>query len=255
MNGYHINSIRNLLILFLFVLFAFSCAGQSQKSVQKSMVLYKMAIDLDMKGETTQALSQALKAEKLNPKDPDIQNLLGLMFMRKQMYDRAEKHFQNALSIDKEFSEARTNLSFLYIEKNMFDKAIEEGLKAVENITYTSPERAYNNVGFAYYKKGDITSAKEYYNKSLLHNGQFYLAHRNMGVLEFEAGNYKRARQSFESSIKGCRQCAFLYYDLGKAQLKLNDRTGAMNSFEKCVEKAQNEDFRNKCEKKIAILK
>jgi Tfp pilus assembly protein PilF len=219
------------------------------------MVLYKMAVDLDMKGETTQALSQALKAEQLNPKNPDIHNLLGLMFMRKQMYERAEKYFKDALSLDETFSEARTNLSFLYIEKNMLDKAIEEGLRAVENITYTSPERAYNNIGYAYYKKGDLVQAKEYYKKSLLHNGQFYLAHRNLGILAFEAGDYRRARSSFETSIKGCGQCGFLYYDLGKTLLKLNDRKGAVESFESCVEKSNNEEFKSKCESSLAALK
>ena len=234
----------------------FSSCADRQKAIEQAQLHYKMAIDLDVKGENTQALAAALRAEKYNSRDPEVQHLLGIMFIRNKMYDRAEQHLKKALDLNKEYSEASTALSYLYIEKNMFDEAIEQGLKAVENITYDTPERAYNNVGWAYYKKGDINQATNYFRKALLHNKDFFLPHMHLANIYYENGKYSDAKKEYQASIKGCGECANLYYQLGLTLLKLKDKAEAVKTFEQCKNTSkQDEDFAEKCSKKLAILR
>lgn len=243
-----------LITPILFMLLISSCSNK-EKALKESQIHYRMALDLDIKGESTQALAEALKAEKMNPKDPDVHNLLGLIFTRKNLFDRAEHHLKEAVKLNPEYSEARNNMAFLYIKQNRYDEAIEQATKAVENITYGSPERAYNNIGWAYYKKGDLENASENFKRSLMHNRDFFLAHWNMARIYFETGKYDRAREAYEKSIKSCKECADLYYDLGMTHLKLKDKKSALKSFEECVNLSKEDSLKDKCSGKIAILK
>jgi type IV pilus assembly protein PilF len=180
-----------------------------------------------------------------------------LMFVRNKMFDRAEKNLKRAIELDPEYSEARVNLSFLYIEKGLFDEAIESGLKAIENITYSTPERAYNNVGWAYYKKGDLDNAANYFSKAMIHDKLFFLPHKNLAMVYMEKGKYQEARKEYEASIKGCEECADLYYGLGLTLLKLKDKKGAVKMFEECRNRSKDkdDDFSEKCASKLAVLK
>ena len=173
-------------IVLMLLLVAFSgCGPSKEKRAKESAMRYRIAHDLFYKGDTTQAMSELLKAEKLTPDNPDIQNLLSLAYAQRGMTKEAEKHARMAIKLDPEFSEARNHLCAIMIDEKRYDEAIAECTKSVENVTYATPERPYHNMGIAYERKGDSAKAIESYKKALLHNRNFVLSRRSLASVSY----------------------------------------------------------------------
>src|SRR5262245_33706713 len=136
---------RKIILVVLIAAFVSSCADH-EAMVEKSRIHYDMAFDLLQKGEQAQAISQVNEAIRLNPKDPTYRNLLGLIYMNRSMLEPAEKEFLESLRLKPDYADVNNNLCGLYITQGQWDRAIEQCKKAISNITYASPERAYLNM-------------------------------------------------------------------------------------------------------------
>ena len=75
-------------------------------------------------GDFTSALKELLKAEKLTPKDPFLQNALGLTYYAKKSIDRAIHHFKKAVELKPDYTPAKNNLGVAYMAKKDWDMAI-----------------------------------------------------------------------------------------------------------------------------------
>ena len=72
-------------------------------------------------------------------------NKLGLVFLKKNLFDEAIKEFKNALEIDPNFSEAYNNLGMAYLKKNMLQQARDAFIEAINrNSQYAD---FHNNLG------------------------------------------------------------------------------------------------------------
>ncbi len=65
-------------------------------------------------------------SNKLSPKNPDIHNEIGDLYLRKGMYDEAIEEYKNAIEADPNYAIAHFNLSIVYDKKGMKEEADEE---------------------------------------------------------------------------------------------------------------------------------
>ncbi len=73
-----------------------------------------LAIAQFKQGLNEQAEKSALRANKLNPKDAEIYNLLGLIFVELGRFPLADKHYKNAINLNKSYADAHYNIALLY---------------------------------------------------------------------------------------------------------------------------------------------
>ncbi|MCW8901033.1 MAG: tetratricopeptide repeat protein [Gammaproteobacteria bacterium] len=80
-----------------------------------------------------------------------------------------------------DFSNAHVNLGILYIKMNMFEKAETSMQQALK----ISPDNIYalNQQGFLYRRKGDFSNAKASYEKAINIESGYANAHLNLGIL------------------------------------------------------------------------
>ncbi len=226
--------LRTLSVL-LVVSTSMAC-GNKQVNRDKATLHYDIAYDLLQKGELGPAIEQIDKAVRLEPKNPEFRNLYGLIYASSGHLDKAEAELREALRLRPNYADVYNNLCGLNISRSQWDQAIEHCEKAVSIITYASPEKAYHNMGWAYYKKGDMMNAIQSYKKALRYRENFYIAHQNLGMVYFDLKKYNLAIDNFQAAIKGCNFCPEPYYRLGLALFKVDKKKTALKSFNKCRE-------------------
>ena len=105
------------------------------------------------------ALKNLSEAAKLDPENANIHFELAMVYKDLAEYGKAETHFKKCLALKPGFADAWNNLGTLYLLTKQWDKAIVSFQKALAIDTYRTPHFAYNNMGLAYYNKGDYERA------------------------------------------------------------------------------------------------
>lgn len=222
------------LILLSIMLLLYGCAS-SQAKKDQAVFHYRLGVSYLNEGDGTGALRELLQAGKLNRKDPQIYNALGLAYYKKGELDMALRQFKNALELNPKFSEARNNLGIIYLEKKIWDDAIDEFAKAAGDLLYPTPEYAYTNMGWAYFKKNDPIKAVESYQKAIEKNQRFPKAHHDLGLVYFSLDKTDDAISEYKIAIRFFPNYLDAHYNLGLAYLKLNKKSNALDAFRDVV--------------------
>lgn len=244
---------------------ALTACGSDPKKAEDAEVSFRIAKQFYMKNEFTQALGNALKARDQDPANAEIHNFLGLIYFQKKSYDEAEKSFRKAVKVDPKYSEAHNHLCMLLTEKNRYDDAILSCQKAVGNILYSTPERAYHNMGVAYEKKGDTAKALDSYRRATELNKRFVMSLKAYGRLlsnerkYFDAlGPLEGAAQVCNESPKGIWQyeCPDAHFHLALVYIQLQKRDKALTSLEDCIKSSDiKNEIINKCQTSLKAYK
>ena len=92
--------------------------------------------------------------------------------------------------------------AYQQVEAKEFDKAIENSLEAIRNSRDAKLRAAiYDNLGTAYYSKGNKSMAIEYLSHALEEDNSFIQARYNLGVYSYEMGEYEQASRAFKLVI------------------------------------------------------
>jgi|SRR3989344_68094 len=112
-----------------------------------------------------------------------------------------------------------------------------KNLKNAVELIPDSPE-AWNNLGLAYYSKGDAKTAKEHFLKALKINGKFSDANNNLGALYLEENQLKSAKEVLEKAAKDLTydKAHQAYYNLALLSLRQKNLDEAEKYLGKAVE-------------------
>lgn len=244
---------KKYLTLVPLVFLLYGCAS-SRTNKEQSMFHYRLGVSYLSEGDSTSALKELMQAEKLNIKDPQTANALGLAYYKKGELDLALQQFKRTLALDPKFSEARNNLGIMYLEKKMWDEAIYEFVKAANDLLYPTPENAYTNMGWAYFKKGDPIKAAESYQKAIEKNPKFSLPHHNLGLVYFSLDKVDDAISEYKIAIRFFPNYIDAHYNLGLAYLKLNKKSSAADEFKEVVRIAPDSEIGKNAQSYIELL-
>lgn len=169
------------------------------------------------------------KATELEPENPLYLNDLGFAYYTLGKYEKAIKHLEQALSIDKESYGGRypdvardlNNLGLAWDSLGEYAKAIEfyEQALSIDREFYGErhPKVAIirlNNLGKAWYALGNYEKAIEFYEQALSIGEEFYREIHpaiatdlnNLGLAWCNLGNYEKARGCLKTSYKICME-------------------------------------------------
>ena len=147
---------------------------------------------------------------KAHPYFPDAEFYKGLTRFRQKDIESAAKHFSNALKIYPEHQKAR---------------------KGLDNVT-----KQFLNAGNKAYKRGDLGTATNYYEKALEFDPQFYLAYFQLGVLQKKQGQSKAAIASLNKVLEIKPDHDKTWFTLGTAHETDGNIDDAIDHYNKAIE-------------------
>lgn len=222
-------------------LFITSCSSTDLKRTpeeKKADVYYGQGTADLVNKDYNQALINLLEAKRLNPKDSQVRNNLGMAYYFKKQINLAEEELNKAVDLNSKNSEARLNLGVLYMDKNNLKEARKQFEKVLEDLTFNNQYRNYYNLGLLSLKEGDRGQAFINLEKSIKEKDDYCPAHFKLGELYSEEYKFQQALKEFKDSGKGTcvNQPAPIYYQ-GLTLLNLNKNAEATLKFKEVMEK------------------
>jgi type IV pilus biogenesis/stability protein PilW len=224
--------------LLVSTLVAAGCSTeQKENDERKAYALLQIGTSHLLNGNFPLALKNLLEAEKFGPNDPTIQNNLGMAYYVRRKYEDAEKHFEKAVSLRADYTDARNNLGRLYVDMGAYDKAIEQLTIADNDLTYTTPEKVWTNLGYAYFKKGDYNQAKPILLKAVKARRNDCETVSNYGRTLYELHDYAVAAEALDQAIRLCASSRYEppHFYSALSYLKLGRKAEAEARFEEIV--------------------
>ena len=173
---------------------------------------------------------KSLIAKYLNefPDDAGYLNILGTLYVNEENYKEAEKWYLKA--VDKGSLVAVSNLAYVYIELEDYEKAIKyykEYAKVAD-----APDNYYW-MGLAYSYLEDYKNAKEWFLKAVKVD-EGGSAENQLGLNFDDEGNQKEAMKWYLASIK--KGNLWAYNNLAEDYIALDDYENAKKLLEKGLE-------------------
>jgi Tfp pilus assembly protein PilF len=201
------------------------------------------------------AYSELTLAIKLDPKNARYHHTLGTLYLYNQDLPSAERETLLALKLDPNFAEGHNSLGLIYLSQGKLSEAVAEFRKALENLSYPTPEYAAYNLGKAAYLLKDFAVAAEAYERSLaiLPNnpeGRFEL-----GMCYSQLGRLADAEKAFTLALQSRPDVVRTRYELGMVYFKLGRRNEAIGQFRRVVELDPAGDLGEQSRTYIKLLK
>ena len=142
--------------------------------------------------------------------------------------------YELALSIRPNFNRARNNLGVAYKRRGFVDDAIEQYQLALD----IEPEftEARSNLASAYYSQGDTEKAIQEFQLAARNDGSNAYVMYHLGVLHYHQRKFREAADYFRQAISRDRQMADARFFLGETLMKLGDEDKAMREYERAIE-------------------
>ncbi|MBI5545541.1 MAG: tetratricopeptide repeat protein, partial [Deltaproteobacteria bacterium] len=135
-----------------------------------------------------------------------------------------------------------------------FDEAIPLYEKALADILYKTPYIAENNLGWCYYKKGQVQEGIDHIKSALVPNPKFCLGYRNLGIILTETHQAEKAISYFALYAKHCPEVADARYRHGRALLGQGDTAAARRELTACVDKGRGQPVGEDCQRLLDQL-
>lgn len=224
---------RNCCLLFFLLLTG--CATVPTKENNEATYHYQMGISYLAENNTTNALIELAKAERLQPDNPELLHYLGLAYFRKGKFDVAEEKYLKALQIKPEYTAVRNELGVNYLEMRRWDDAINHLKLVSEDIFFPDQIAASINLGLAYYGKGDYPKALNLLRATVVNTPNDPRARLHLGKVYFAMEKTDLAISEYKKAIDIVPEYAQAFYYLALAQLKNKDTASAITSFAQAI--------------------
>jgi tetratricopeptide (TPR) repeat protein len=146
-----------------------------------------------------------------NPKDPVLRNKTGIAYHQMLQLDKAQKCYEQAVKLKKDYHEAINNLGTVFYARKSYRRAISQYKKALKY----APDQAsvHSNLGTAYFARNQVDLALGEFRTALELDPDVFEHHSSYGVMLQERSVADRAK--FHYSM------ATLYATQGRGDLAI----------------------------------
>ena len=246
---------------------SWACAPTvSDKDRANARLHYDIAVASLNRGDERGALRELLAAVELDPHFPVARNALGFVYHTLGKLDEARVQYEEAVRLKPDFSEAYNNLGVLLIDLGRYDEAIAAFNVALKDILYATPSLAEGNLGWAYYKKGDVDLALRHLRNAVAANPGFCRGYEWLARIALDRDRGDDAVASVKRFRKFCLDDPAVAADvsphyvhamefyLGLGLLKQGDRDGAREAFAVCGDAKADGEFQSRCRDNLESL-
>lgn len=233
-----ITKIARVLLFFTFFVASNRCSlVKSSDDKVKMDIHHRMIVSYIDRGEYSKALSEARIAAKIDRKNENTENLIGLIYSAMAKSRNARKHFKRAVAINSKFWPAWINLGINFIDGKRYRRAIKT-LRKIPMDGYDFPERIKFNLGLAYFRLKNYRRALKLFEQSVNENPTYYPALLQVGLVHAAEGRHSKAIYSLQRARKFCGKCQEPLFYLGLSYRHLKKTKKAKTAFAKVVKLA-----------------
>ncbi|MCK4710009.1 MAG: type IV pilus biogenesis/stability protein PilW [Gammaproteobacteria bacterium] len=181
----------NLLLVLPLIFQLTSCVtvkGSNETDFKKaSNINVQLGIGYYHRGNIELANAKLVKALKQNPESSQAHHAYPVLQNHFLDAEKAELHFNKAIELDENNSEAFNNFGAFLCSDKRFKEADKMFMQAVKNPLYRSPEVAFTSAAVCTLKEGAFQrpKAKEYLTRALAIGNNFRPALINMAEITF----------------------------------------------------------------------
>jgi type IV pilus assembly protein PilF len=230
------------------------CAGPSADRKKEADARMRMGITYLQQRNLPMAMRELAKASELDPENPEVEMALGLAYKARGDLPKAEEHLRRAIDRKPEYADARNNLGIVLAERKAWDGAIREFEAAAANVMYTTPERAYFNLGEAYRAKGDPVNAEGAYRRALRANDRYAPAYTALSNVLGGQGKWNDAASVLTRCVDLLPDYAPCWMDLGRVWLRLSRPADALKAFDKVLAVSSDPEERKQAAGYVTLL-
>lgn len=165
-----------------------------EKGNEPARANLNLAIEYMRRGEYEISLDKMERARQADPKYYATYNAFGLLYQQLGDFDKAEKNFKKALSLNDSDSATLNNYGRFLCQRDKINQAEEIFLKASKNPLYATPEVPLTNAGTCLYINDQSNNAEQYFRQALDINPRIPIALLSMSRISFNRDNYLSAR-------------------------------------------------------------
>lgn len=244
------------LVLFSALLALSSCAHflEAEKTEDAAKIHLQVAIDRFNSREYNKAIEACQKAIAIDGKMPESYNHLALIYMETKRYQKSFEAFKKALELRPQYPEVFNNLGVLFNRQEKYNEAIGYFQKALADSAYLTPENPYTNMGYSYFKMGQLTTAKAFHQKALDVVPNFCLAGKNLGDVYVKEKRFSQAEKYFRKAVRNCPLYQEARYKLGLVLVKMGDRKMAKAELGKLVKQHKDGPYVDRTQEVLKLL-
>ena len=214
-----LNYIAVLTSLFLLV----SCGSTSPKenvNTEKIVDTYtQLGLGYFREGQKDQARFNLLKALEADPRSPEANNAIALLYQSEGEVDLAEQHYKRAISSNKSFNQARYNYAGMLLTNKRFEEAERHYSVLTQDVNYRLRARSFLGLGVALEQQGDLERAKDAFTRSYQRDPRLtvaFLELAEIAILEQDFVSAKGLLDQFENSAEVSPRSLKLGLELAK---------------------------------------
>jgi len=220
-----------------------ACASLSARDAKDADAHFRMATaalqqngGIQSEVNRRAAYPELTMAIKLDPRNARYHQTMGTLYLYNQDYQAAERETLFSLKLDPSYAEGHNNLGLIYLSQGKLSEAAAEFRKALENLSYPTPEYAAYNLGKAAYLLKDFAVAAEAYERSLAILPENAEGRFELGMCYTQLGRLADAEKAFTAALLLRPDAARTRYELGMVLFKLGRRGEAAAQFRRVVE-------------------
>ncbi len=197
--------------------------GDTSEARQRARIHTELAagyLELGNLGVALEEVNEALRAD--NTYGPAY-NVSGLIHAELKEDRLAEQQFERALRLNPLDSDANNNYGLFLCQRKREEDGIRHFLAALRNPLYQTPERSYVNAGTCSRRRGDLTSAEDYFQRALKARPNQPQALYQLADILYARGDYAQARQYISRASQISPNPEALWLAL-RLERKLGDR-------------------------------
>jgi type IV pilus assembly protein PilF len=184
--------------LVVLVIFLGGCTTNSNMAKPQPERAAEINLELGVehlrKGNLQQAKDKIDRAVEQNPRFGRAQLVAGMLYNRLGDENKAESHFERAVSLEPKNPEFKNNYAVFLCQHNKFERGRKVALEAAADPLYQTPEVAFLNAGNCALSAGDLKVAEDNFRRSLDTRPRFGEALFQMADLEYRQTEYMSAR-------------------------------------------------------------
>lgn len=192
-----------IVILTLAILVSACSSSQSAKIKHQSELYFGAGTQSLMTQDFTDALTNLLKANELDPNNSGILTNLGMAYYFKGERDLAVKTLKKAIELDEDNSDAKVNLASIYFKDHDYNNAEKIYKSVLRDLTYDKQARTLYNLGVIELQRQSISAAENYFKKSVKEESNYCPSYFQLGLIQYNRKQFNSALKNFKEAATG----------------------------------------------------
>jgi type IV pilus assembly protein PilF len=176
--------------------------GDSQTNAEKAGEINKqLGTEYLKKGNLALAKEKLERAEKYNPRDPEVHSVLAVLYERLGVPKEVDAHFREAIRLAPKDPQISNNYAVYLCRNGRPDEGVKRFLESAQNPLYRTPEIAYTNAGVCMRSAKRYDDAAASFTRALQIRANNAEAVYQAADLELERGDLGKARSLIDKYL------------------------------------------------------